>query len=48
MVIAEQEAGEELVAAELREAIFDLSSVIGEIHTEDILGQIFSRFCIGR
>ncbi len=41
-------AGEELVATELREAISDLSSVIGEIHTEDILGQIFSRFCIGK
>ena len=40
--------GEELVAAELRVAIDDLSSVIGEVHTEDILGEIFSRFCIGK
>lgn len=40
--------GDELVAAELRLAIDDLSSVIGEVHTEDILGEIFSRFCIGK
>ncbi len=40
--------GEELVALELRVAMDDLSSVIGEVHNEDILGQIFSRFCIGK
>ncbi len=40
--------GDELVAAELRLAIDDLSSIIGEVHTEDILGEIFSRFCIGK
>lgn len=40
--------GEELVATELRIAIDDLSSVIGEVHSEDILGEIFGRFCIGK
>ncbi len=40
--------GEELVATELRTAIDELSAVIGEVHSEDILGQIFSRFCIGK
>ncbi|MEZ6135264.1 MAG: GTPase [Pirellulaceae bacterium] len=40
--------GEEFVAAELRYALEDLSSVIGEVHNEDILGEIFSRFCIGK
>jgi tRNA modification GTPase len=40
--------GEEIIAAELRLAIDELSSVIGEVHTEDILDQIFSRFCIGK
>ncbi len=40
--------GEELVATELRTAIDGLSTVIGEVHAEDILGQIFSRFCIGK
>lgn len=41
-------AGEELVASELRIAIDDLSSIIGEVHSEDILGEIFGRFCIGK
>ncbi|MCA9128889.1 MAG: 50S ribosome-binding GTPase [Planctomycetales bacterium] len=41
-------SGEELVAAELRIALDDLSGVIGDVHTEDILGKIFSRFCIGK
>lgn len=40
--------GEELVATELRTAIDELSAVIGDVHSEDILGQIFSRFCIGK
>lgn len=45
---AESMIGEEIVAADLRLAIIELSSVIGEVHTEDILGEIFSRFCIGK
>ncbi len=45
---ARDELGEELVAVELRVAIDRLSAVIGEVHTEDILGEIFSRFCIGK
>ncbi len=45
---AEQEVGEEIVATDLRVAIDELSFVIGEVHTEDILGEIFSRFCIGK
>jgi tRNA modification GTPase len=46
--LAEIGAGEELVAAELRMALDDLSSIIGEVHSDDILGEIFSRFCIGK
>ncbi|HBE70692.1 MAG TPA: tRNA uridine-5-carboxymethylaminomethyl(34) synthesis GTPase MnmE, partial [Planctomycetaceae bacterium] len=40
--------GDELVASELRHAIDELSAVIGEVHSDDILGEIFSRFCIGK
>ncbi|MCR9296703.1 MAG: 50S ribosome-binding GTPase, partial [bacterium] len=40
--------GEEIVALELRLAIDQLAAVIGEVHTEDILGEIFGRFCIGK
>ncbi|BAU24163.1 tRNA modification GTPase TrmE [Caldimicrobium thiodismutans] len=38
----------ELVSIELRSAIGNLSEIIGEITTEDLLSEIFSRFCIGK
>lgn len=40
--------GEELIATELHCVLDDLSSIIGEVHNDDILGEIFSRFCIGK
>ncbi|NLF73569.1 MAG: tRNA modification GTPase [Candidatus Anammoximicrobium sp.] len=41
-------AGEELVAAELRLTLDNLAQVVGAVYTEDILDRIFSRFCIGK
>jgi len=41
-------AGEELIGAELRGALDELGAVVGVVYTEDILGRIFSRFCIGK
>ncbi len=38
----------ELVAVELRDALSQLGAISGEIVTEDILGRIFSRFCVGK
>ncbi len=38
----------ELLAIELREAMHALSLLLGEVSTEDLLGRIFSRFCIGK
>lgn len=38
----------ELLAEELRCAIRALESLIGKIDVEDVLGEIFSRFCIGK
>ncbi len=38
----------ELVALEVREALRSLSLLLGEVTTEDILGRIFARFCIGK
>lgn len=45
---AEERAGEEFVAAEVRAALEDLGRVLGAVYTEDILDRIFSRFCIGK
>ncbi len=41
-------SGDELIAIELRSALDDLSDILGEVYTDDILDRIFSRFCIGK
>jgi tRNA modification GTPase len=38
----------ELAAEELRCAQDCLGEITGEVHTEDLLGAIFSTFCIGK
>jgi len=40
--------GLELVAEELRSAQTALSSITGSVTADDLLGAIFSRFCIGK
>ena len=39
---------EDLIAADIRQVIYHLSEVVGEISNEEILGTIFSKFCIGK
>lgn len=46
--IAQQDYIAELVAADIREAINALDSLIGKVDVEDVLGDIFSSFCIGK
>ena len=43
----ELKAGE-LLAEELRMAQEELSSITGEFSSDDLLGRIFSDFCIGK
>lgn len=38
----------DLIAFELREALDQLGWVTGEVTTEDLLGQVFANFCIGK
>lgn len=38
----------ELLAFDLREALDALASITGEVTTEDMLDQVFARFCIGK
>ena len=38
----------ELVAQDLRLTIHHLSSILGEISSDEVLGNIFSRFCVGK
>jgi tRNA modification GTPase len=45
---AERSLGDELIAAELRAALYELGQVAGAVYTDDLLDRIFSRFCIGK
>ncbi|HST02493.1 MAG TPA: tRNA uridine-5-carboxymethylaminomethyl(34) synthesis GTPase MnmE, partial [Usitatibacter sp.] len=45
---ARESSAYELVAEEFRLAHDDLGSITGTIHADDLLGAIFSRFCIGK
>lgn len=47
-VLLESGAAPELAALELRGALEALGEISGKIDTEEILGAIFSRFCIGK
>lgn len=38
----------ELIAEDLRQAAESLSSLLGSVDVESVLGEIFSRFCIGK
>jgi tRNA modification GTPase len=38
----------DFVAQDIRQALFHLGEITGEISSDDILGNIFSRFCIGK
>lgn len=48
LTLAHEQGGEELIAGELRLVLDALATIIGEVHSDDILGEIFSRFCIGK
>ncbi len=38
----------DLVTQDIREALYHLGSITGEIATNEILGNIFGKFCIGK
>ena len=49
-VIESMEIGRsgELLAFDIRKAIFHLGEIVGDISTDDLLENIFSKFCIGK
>ena len=38
----------DLLAVDLRDALYHLGSITGDVTSDDILSNIFSRFCIGK
>ena len=48
LLAAESAQAFELKAEEYRLAQSELGRITGELHADDLLGEIFSRFCIGK
>ncbi len=46
--LIKQGYSEEVFAEEVRQSLPALSELVGEIHTDDVLTDIFSRFCVGK
>jgi tRNA modification GTPase len=44
----ENNIAEDLIAIDIRQAIYYLGAITGEITTDEILGNIFKNFCIGK
>jgi tRNA modification GTPase len=38
----------DFIAMDIRQAMFEIGNITGDISTEDLLGNIFSKFCIGK
>ena len=38
----------DLVSQDIREALYHLGEILGEISTDEVLGSVFSRFCVGK
>lgn len=43
-----EDRGDELISMEIRQALQELGTILGEVYTDDILDHIFSNFCIGK
>ncbi|MDI6767453.1 MAG: tRNA uridine-5-carboxymethylaminomethyl(34) synthesis GTPase MnmE [Bacteroidota bacterium] len=48
IISIEENMSNEFIALDLRAALYFLGEIIGEITTDDILNNIFSKFCIGK
>ena len=46
--LATAQGGDELIAAETRNALQELGKIVGAVYTDDILDRVFSSFCIGK
>ena len=48
LLAASENLGDELISMEIRHALHELGTILGDVYTDDILDHIFSNFCIGK
>ena len=48
LIVAGESAGADLVVIDLRDALHHLGTITGQVTSDEVLGTIFSRFCIGK
>ncbi len=48
MTATAENHGDELISMEIRQALHELGTILGDVYTDDILDHIFSNFCIGK
>lgn len=48
LLLWRDQAPEEIAALEINEALNEIGAITGEISTEEVLGRIFSMFCVGK
>ncbi len=46
--LVSSDGGDELIAAELRALLDAVGRLVGRLHPDEVLDQVFSRFCIGK
>ncbi|HQN88316.1 MAG TPA: tRNA uridine-5-carboxymethylaminomethyl(34) synthesis GTPase MnmE, partial [Bacteroidales bacterium] len=44
----QQNLSGDFIAQDIRECMYHLGLITGQISNDEVLGQIFSRFCIGK
>jgi tRNA modification GTPase len=44
----ETDVSSDFVAMDIRQAMYQLGTITGDISSDEILGNIFSKFCIGK
>jgi len=44
----EDSTSADFIAMDIRQAMYHLGTITGDISTDDLLGNIFSKFCIGK
>ena len=48
LILMDQSASSDLLAFELKRAVYAIGDITGQISNDEVLGNIFGKFCIGK